>query len=101
MCAGGRIVNYSGAIIRLTNGCHFCRVSSRRNAGRALCNGDEVIEIHDQVIDVKANIYQMSGYSAHAAQGDLVKFVAGINEGPAVIRVVHGDVIAQTQPTKM
>ena len=33
----------------------------------------------------------MSGYSAHADQADLVKFVDGIEEGRKEIVVVHGE----------
>lgn len=101
MCAGGRIVNYLEALLSDSRtDVIFAGYQAEGTLGRALCNGDEVVEIHNQAIDVEANIYQMSGYSAHAAQDDLVKFVAGINEGPSVIRVVHGDVIAQTQLAK-
>ena len=33
----------------------------------------------------------MSGYSAHADQADLVKFVEGIEEGRKEVVVVHGE----------
>lgn len=31
------------------------------------------------------------GYSAHAGQSDLLRFVTGIPQMPAEIRIVHGD----------
>ncbi|WP_041646527.1 MBL fold metallo-hydrolase RNA specificity domain-containing protein [Aromatoleum aromaticum] len=40
---------------------------------------------------IRAQIHQVGGYSAHAGQVDLLRFVAGIPEMPAEIRIVHGD----------
>lgn len=36
-------------------------------------------------------IHQVGGYSAHAGQSDLLRFVAGIPHLPAEIRIVHGE----------
>jgi metallo-beta-lactamase family protein len=42
-------------------------------------------------------VHQLSGYSAHAGQADLLNFVEGINPAPKEIRVVHGDGPAKAQ----
>jgi metallo-beta-lactamase family protein len=40
---------------------------------------------------VRAKTHTLSGYSAHADQLDLIKFVQGIPNPPKEIRLVHGE----------
>jgi metallo-beta-lactamase family protein len=47
-------------------------------------------------IDVKAKTYTLTGYSAHADQSDLIRFVEGIPVKPREIRLVHGEEPAKT-----
>ena len=42
-------------------------------------------------IDIRAGVYTLGGYSAHADQKDLVNFVKRMKERPSKIRIVHGD----------
>ena len=42
-------------------------------------------------IDIKAGVHTVSGYSAHADQGNLIQFVKRIRRKPTEIRIVHGD----------
>lgn len=42
-------------------------------------------------IDIRAGVYTLGGYSAHADQKDLVNFVKRMRVRPSRIRVVHGD----------
>jgi metallo-beta-lactamase family protein len=37
----------------------------------------------------------VGGYSAHAGQSDLVRFVTGVEVPPSEIRIVHGDADAK------
>jgi metallo-beta-lactamase family protein len=41
--------------------------------------------------DIKAQTHTLSGYSAHADQADLLRFVQGMQERPKAIRLVHGE----------
>lgn len=101
MCSGGRVVNYLKALLAdKRTDVIFAGYQAQGTTGRALVDGEKVIKIDDKVIDVEAQIHQLSGYSAHAAQQDLVSFVADIEQGPEVIRVVHGDLEAQTALAK-
>jgi metallo-beta-lactamase family protein len=45
---------------------------------------------------VNAEVLKISGYSAHADQQDLLKFVDGIPKKPEEIRIVHGETSAKT-----
>jgi metallo-beta-lactamase family protein len=40
---------------------------------------------------IRAGIHTISGYSAHADQGNLVNFVRRMRQRPKEIRLVHGD----------
>ncbi len=59
--------------------------------GRDLQNQKSRVWIDNQPIEVNAQIHTMSGYSAHADQADLIKFVDGIEEGRKEVVVVHGE----------
>ena len=42
-------------------------------------------------VDIRAGVYTLGGYSAHADQKDLVNFVKRMRVRPSRIRIVHGD----------
>lgn len=42
-------------------------------------------------VDIRAGVYTLGGYSAHAGQRDLVNFVKRMRVRPGVVRIVHGD----------
>jgi len=42
-------------------------------------------------IDIRAGVYTLGGYSAHADQKDLLNFVKRMRVKPSKIRIVHGD----------
>ncbi len=96
MCTGGRILDYLQALLPdPRTDVIFAGFQATGTLGRALIDGEKNLEIRDAFINVKAKIHPMSGYSAHAAQADLVSFVDNIKQGPEVIRVVHGTLKAQ------
>jgi metallo-beta-lactamase family protein len=47
--------------------------------------------LDNERIDIRAGIFTISGYSAHADQANLVNFVKRIYKKPNEVRVVHGD----------
>ena len=44
---------------------------------------------------ITAGVETISGYSAHAGQGNLLRFIKGIRKKPSLIRLVHGEPYAQ------
>jgi metallo-beta-lactamase family protein len=40
---------------------------------------------------IRAGVFTIGGYSAHADQKNLVQFVKGMRNKPEEIRLVHGD----------
>jgi predicted metal-dependent RNase len=59
--------------------------------GRALQDGRDPVRLDGRPFDVAAHVHQLSGYSAHGDQQDLIEFVEGFEEPPGQIRLVHGE----------
>ncbi|RYU42425.1 MBL fold metallo-hydrolase [Aliivibrio finisterrensis] len=92
MCAGGRVMNYLEALLpdKRTD-IILAGYQAHGTLGRDLQNQKSRVWIDNQPIEVNAQIHTMSGYSAHADQADLIKFVDGIEEGRKEVVVVHGE----------
>ncbi len=95
MCAGGRVVNYLKAMLGdKRNDVLFVGYQAAGTPGRDILNyGPQGgwVELDGDRYDIRARIHQVGGYSAHAGQSDLLRFVEGIPGAPTEIRVVHGD----------
>ncbi|KPW01788.1 MBL fold metallo-hydrolase RNA specificity domain-containing protein [Pseudoalteromonas sp. P1-11] len=95
MCTGGRIVNYLERFLPdKTTDVLFVGYQGRGTLGRDIQkygprNG--YIFINDTRITINAQVHTISGYSAHADQNGLVKFVTGMRKKPSHIKIIHGD----------
>ena len=49
------------------------------------------VEMDGQKYTINAGVYTLSGYSAHADQNTLIKFVKRMRIKPKEIRLIHGD----------
>lgn len=95
MCSGGRIMNYLQALLPdERTDVLFVGYQAKGTPGRDIQKygprGGYVF-IDDERIDIRAGVYTLSGYSAHADQKDLVNFVKRMRYQPKHIRIVHGD----------
>lgn len=95
MCAGGRVVNYLKAMLGdARNDVLFVGYQAAGTPGRDILTfgprGGWVM-LDGERHPIRAQIHQVCGYSAHAGQSDLLRFVTGIPQMPAEIRIVHGD----------
>jgi metallo-beta-lactamase family protein len=99
MCAGGRVVNYLKAMLGdRRNDVLFVGYQAAGTPGRdILTYGPKGgwVELDGERYDIRARIHSVGGYSAHAGQADLLRFVHGISRQPMEIRIVHGDVGAK------
>jgi len=95
MCAGGRIVNYLKALIEDNRtDILFVGYQAAGTAGRVIQKYAEThgyVEMDGQRYTINAGVYTLSGYSAHADQATLIKFVKRMRVKPKEIRLVHGD----------
>jgi metallo-beta-lactamase family protein len=95
MCAGGRVVNYLKAMLGdVRNDVLFVGYQAAGTPGRDILEygprGGWVM-LDEERFEIQARIHQIGGYSAHAGQSDLVRFVTGMTSPPREIRLVHGD----------
>ncbi|PKH93340.1 MBL fold hydrolase [Pseudoalteromonas sp. 78C3] len=95
MCTGGRIVNYLERFLNdKTTDVLFVGYQGNKTLGREIQtygprNG--YVFINDARITINAKVHTISGYSAHADQNGLIKFVTGMHKKPSLIKIVHGD----------
>ena len=95
MCTGGRIVNYLERFLNdKTTDILFVGYQGNKTLGREIQkygprNG--YVFINDARITINAKVHTISGYSAHADQNGLIKFVTGMHKKPSHIKIVHGD----------
>jgi metallo-beta-lactamase family protein len=96
MCAGGRIVNYLKALLGdQRNDVLFVGYQAAETPGR------DILRYHDKpngyvMFDgeryaIHAKVQQISGYSAHAGQRDLLNFIKRMCVPPKKVHLVHGD----------
>jgi metallo-beta-lactamase family protein len=94
MCSGGRVMNYLKSFLgRDTTDVLFVGYQAFGTLGRDIqesVNGGTV-KIDHQEVQVRARVHTLSGYSAHADQSDLLRFVQDMPEKPKEIRLVHGE----------
>jgi metallo-beta-lactamase family protein len=95
MVTGGRVVNYLKRM--LGDERHAVLFIGYQGAGTP---GRDIqrygprggwVELDGQRIDIRARIDTVSGYSAHADQADLMRFIKRMRKPPNEIRLVHGD----------
>ena len=95
MCNGGRIVSYLKALVGdPRTEVLFVGYQAKETVGRTIQkygpkNG--YVSIDGRRYHIAAGIHTISGYSAHADQGNLLRFIRGIRKKPSLIRLVHGE----------
>lgn len=98
MCSGGRILNYLAALLPdPRTDVVMVGYQAKGTLGYQLTQGKKKVKINNQLIEVRAKIHLLSGYSAHADKLDLIQFVSHIEQGPQQIRIVHGEYPAQAE----
>jgi len=99
MCAGGRVMNYLKAMLHdPRHDVLFVGYQARGTPGNAIQThgpGGGYVDIDGERITIRAGIHSLSGYSAHADQNDLVRFVTRMGQLPAEVRLIHGDAEAR------
>ncbi|MGL5653954.1 MAG: MBL fold metallo-hydrolase RNA specificity domain-containing protein, partial [Vibrio sp.] len=62
---------------------------------RKIQTGESPVLIDGEPVPVNAQIHTMSGYSAHADQTDLLRFITGIAVKPKQVHLIHGEAAAK------
>ena len=91
MCSGGRIIHHLRQ--RLKRDKHavvFIGFQAEGTLGRKIVDGAQEIEIYDDLIDVKASIHTIGGFSAHAGADELLGWL-GSTDLPEHTVLIHGE----------
>lgn len=95
MCAGGRVMNYLKAMLGdPRHDVVFVGYQAEGTPGRQIQTFGPRggwVELDGERVDIRAGIHVLGGYSAHADQKGLVRFVTGMRHWPQQVRLVHGD----------
>lgn len=100
MCTGGRVINYLKSFLsEPRSDIIFIGYQASGTLGRNILTyssydkkGRGYVTIDGKRINIKAEVHEISGYSAHAGQDDLVRWVKGFREKPEKIFLVHGEI---------
>ena len=96
MCDGGRITrHFKHRIWEANNAVIFVGYQAVGTLGREIVDGAEWINIYNEDIIVKASIHTINGFSAHADQEGILKWISKIKNLKKVF-LVHGEKESQT-----
>jgi metallo-beta-lactamase family protein len=92
MCTGGRIKHHLVKnISRPESTILFVGYQAQGTLGRQIVNGDKKVRILGQYYPVRANVAQLSGFSAHADRDELMRWLSGFRKPPRRLFVTHGE----------
>lgn len=92
MATGGRVLHHIKAFGRdPRNTIMFAGFQTRGTRGRALVDGISEVKIHGQWIDVRAEVADLTMFSAHADCNEIVRWLRGFTSMPQRTFVVHGE----------
>lgn len=91
MCEGGRIVHhFKHNLWRPECAVLFTGFQAKGTLGRRIVDGASHVRVLGEDIAVKAKVYTIGGFSAHADKGGLMEWLASFTGGPEVF-IVHGE----------
>jgi len=92
MCTGGRILHHlARRLPDAKNAIILAGYQGDGTLGRHLQEGAKIARIHGQDIPVRAEITEVSQFSAHADRGELIRWLSGFTAPPKQLYLVHGD----------
>jgi metallo-beta-lactamase family protein len=92
MCTAGRIKHHLRQNIgRPESTILFVGYQAQGSLGRHIVDGKEEVRIHGRQYAVEAEIVQLSGFSGHADQAGLVRWLSHLAAAPRQVFLTHGD----------
>lgn len=92
MLTGGRVLHHLARLAPHTeNLILLAGYQSVGTRGRDLVEGRRQLKVHGQWIDIRCRVEQLEGFSAHADQAELLKWVGSSGHRPATVFLVHGE----------
>ncbi|MGD9118522.1 MAG: MBL fold metallo-hydrolase [Dehalococcoidia bacterium] len=95
MCTGGRIKHHLvNNITREESTILFVGYQAHGTLGRHIVNGAKSVRILGQYYPIRARIAQVHGFSAHADQDELIKWLSSLTKPPRRVFITHGELDA-------
>ena len=94
MCTAGRIKHHlKHNLWRIGASIVIVGFQAKGTTGRKIVEGEKQVKIFRENVAVRAKVYPIGGFSAHADQADLLEWVSHFESNPKVF-VVHGELTA-------
>lgn len=91
MCEGGRIRHHlKHNLWRPECSVIFVGFQAKGTLGRRIVDGEKSVTVAGEEIAVRAKVYTIGGFSAHADQKELLEWLSAFRNKPEVF-VVHGE----------
>jgi metallo-beta-lactamase family protein len=92
MMTGGRVLHHLRRLLPVKeNLVVLAGYQAPGTRGRALKDGAETLRIHGQDVPVACELAEVTGLSAHADRGQLLRWARALSPAPRVTYVTHGD----------
>lgn len=92
MCEAGRIKHHlKHNLWRKESSIVFVGYQAEGTLGRKIVDGEKIVKVLGENINVKAEIYNVEGFSGHADKLALLDWLSGFKEKPKSVFIVHGE----------
>ena len=92
MCNGGRILHHlKHGLWKPETTVLIVGYQGEGTLGRMLVDGKETVKIYGEEIAVKARIHTLNGFSAHAGQSELMKWLGNLAPSKPQVVLTHGE----------
>lgn len=92
MCEAGRIKHHlKHNLWNPKSSIVFVGYQAEGTLGRSIVSGDPDVSVFGEKIHVRAEVYNLEGFSGHADRDDLLEWLSGFKQKPRSIFLVHGE----------
>ena len=92
MATGGRVLHHLKAMApQARHSIVFAGFQVGGSRGARLVAGEREVKIHGEMVPVRAEVQQLTGFSGHADRGELMAWLGHIKTPPEQTFVVHGE----------
>lgn len=101
MCEAGRIKHHlKHNLWRAESSIVFVGYQAENTLGRRIKDGEKLVKIFGEEINVSAQIFDLEGFSGHADRNGLLKWIRAFTKKPKKIFIVHGESDAKAEFAK-
>jgi len=96
MCDAGRIKHHlKHNLWKKESSIVFVGYQAEGTLGRRIIDGEKEVKLFGEPIQIKAEIYNVEGFSGHADKIGLMNWLKGFKEKPKKVFIVHGEAEAK------